>query len=284
MRWSKSPFTPPSDAPGASKSPFTPPSDAPGASKSPFTPSSDAPGASKSPFTPSSGAPGTSKRAFTPPKGDYPLYLMRLVGKGKEFAVATAVAIGSKVVGGTVGMAVEDATHLLLTVAVGGEEASGEPAVDNFDPSAQDGDGREEGPHPVVDGGADDEYLSPVCLSLPEDGHGIGAQQAAAVCGEAAAEIVEGRQAHPPEEPREDALLGPAVRIEPQRHQHQQGRVDQESEDEAGRAAGIADNGNERVARGQRPVEVEGVDLFHSISWRMECGGRFLLREKEYGP
>jgi hypothetical protein len=57
---------------------------------------------------------------------------VRFVCKGQEFTVATAVAIGSKVVGGTVWMEGKDATHFLRPIAVGGEEAACEPAVDNL--------------------------------------------------------------------------------------------------------------------------------------------------------
>ena len=57
---------------------------------------------------------------------------MRFVSKGEEFAVATAVAIGSEVIGRAVREEGEDAAHFLRAIAVGGEEAACEPAVDNL--------------------------------------------------------------------------------------------------------------------------------------------------------
>ena len=84
---------------------------------------------------------------------------MGFVSEGEEFAVATTVAVCGETVGGTVGMEGEDATDFFLTVAVGGEETAGEATVDDFDLRAQDSDGREEGLHPVVDAGADDEHF-----------------------------------------------------------------------------------------------------------------------------
>jgi hypothetical protein len=57
---------------------------------------------------------------------------MRFVSKGEEFAVATAVAIGSEVIGRAVREEGEDAAHLLRPIAVGGKEAACEPAVDNL--------------------------------------------------------------------------------------------------------------------------------------------------------
>ena len=81
--------------------------------------------------------------------------------------------------------------------------------------------------------------------------------------GEGLTEGVEGLNGHPPEEPGKQALLGFAVRVEPQLHQHQEWGVKQEAEEETGRATGVADEGDQGVAGGQRPIEIEGKELFH---------------------
>ncbi len=81
--------------------------------------------------------------------------------------------------------------------------------------------------------------------------------------GEGLTEGVEGLDGHPLEEPGEQALLGFAVRVEPQLHQHQEGGVKQEAEEETGRATGVVDEGDEGVAGGQRPIEVKSEDTFH---------------------
>ncbi len=91
---------------------------------------------------------------------------MGFVGEGEEFAVTTTVAVGCEMVGGTVGMEGEDATDFFLAVAVGGKETAGEATVDDLDLSAEDVEGgwwmvegREEGLHPIVDAGADNEHF-----------------------------------------------------------------------------------------------------------------------------
>ena len=81
--------------------------------------------------------------------------------------------------------------------------------------------------------------------------------------GEGLTEGVEGLKGHPPEEPREQALLGFSVRVEPQLHQHQEWGVKQEAEEETGRATGVADESDQGVAGGQRPIEIECKDFEH---------------------
>ena len=49
---------------------------------------------------------------------------VRLVGKGKELAVASAVAKGSEMIIGTVGIEGEQTVYLLLTIAVAGKETT----------------------------------------------------------------------------------------------------------------------------------------------------------------
>ena len=81
--------------------------------------------------------------------------------------------------------------------------------------------------------------------------------------GKGLTEGVERLKGHPPEEPSEQALFGFAVGVEPQLHQHQEGGVEQEAEEETGRATGVVDEGDQGVAGGQRPIEVKSEDTFH---------------------
>ena len=91
---------------------------------------------------------------------------MGFVGEGEKFAIASTVAVGGETVGRTVGMEGEDATDFFLTVAVGGEETASEATVDDFYPSAKDGNGGEEGLNPIVDAGADNEHFGAFCEGL----------------------------------------------------------------------------------------------------------------------
>ena len=67
---------------------------------------------------------------------------MGFIGKSEKLAIATTVTIGGEMIGRTVRMEGKDATHLLLTVTVGGEETACKRAIDDLYLSAKDGDRR----------------------------------------------------------------------------------------------------------------------------------------------
>ena len=134
-------------------------------------------------------------------------------------------------------------------------------------------------PSPVVDAGADDDDIGTLCLSIGNGLKPLGPQQLAIVSGKTLTKGIEVRKTHVAEEIGKDLLLGLPIRIEPQLHQHQQGRIAQESQQECLCATGIADEHQQGVTGGQRPIEIEGIELFHTgnnrlmICWSAQARG-----------
>lgn len=67
-------------------------------------------------------------------------FVVGLVGKGQQFAVATAVAVGREAIGGAVGVEGEKAADFLRAVAVGGGEMARQTAAGGLDGCAEDGE------------------------------------------------------------------------------------------------------------------------------------------------
>ena len=64
---------------------------------------------------------------------------------------------------------------------------------------------------------------------------------------------------------RKHFLFRLVIRIESQLHQHQQMDISQEAKEESPCATGITDKLNECILRSQRPVEIKGYYLLHSV-------------------
>ena len=205
--------------------------------------------------------------------------IMCFVGEGEEFLVAATVAVSDQVIAAAIGIESEEAVHLFLTIAVVGEETACEASVDNLYLGAEDGNLRAERLHPVVDAGADDDDIGPLCLSIGNGLKPLGPQQLAIVSGKALTKSIEVRKTHVAEEIGKDLLLGLPIRIEPQLHQHQQMGMTQETKCKGTGATGIADEHQQGVARSQRPIEIEGIELFHTgnnrlmICWSAQAKG-----------
>ena len=94
---------------------------------------------------------------------------MRFVCEGKEFLVASAVAIGCEMIGAAVWIEVENAVYFLWTIAILGEETARQLSVCNLYLRAENSDlgqiiGKtvrtgEERLHPIVDAGADNDDI-----------------------------------------------------------------------------------------------------------------------------
>ena len=171
-----------------------------------------------------------------------------------------------------VGQKVEETVHLLLTIAVLRQESASESAIDHLYLRTDDLDIGKEGLHPVVDRSTHDDDLGLFGTGLLDGLQSQGAQQMTVVLGKSLTECIESLQRHPPEEVGKDALLCLPVRIKTEQHQHQPGRMQKESQTKGRGAFGIADKGQQRVAVGQRSVEVESINLLHNFGlgiWSM---------------
>ena len=99
-----------------------------------------------------------------------------LVGKGKQGAVAAAIAKGRQVIVFAVGKEGQQAVHLLGSVAVLRQEMSGEHVILDGNLRAHHAGRRQEGLHPVLDGSRDDDHGTALSLRLPQRLYPFGAQ------------------------------------------------------------------------------------------------------------
>ena len=99
---------------------------------------------------------------------------------------------------------------------------------------------------------------------MADERYGLGADDSAVAGGKLQAELIEPLLAHAPEEPGKDMLLGFAVGIEVQFHEHQHQAMTQEPQQEAARAAGKLYERQQGVASGQGSVEIEYFYFSHS--------------------
>ena len=159
----------------------------------------------------------------------------------------------------------EDAIHLLLSVAVLGEEMSRQASILHFHLSAHHLHPMEEGLHPVIDARTHDEHLCIFCLRLFHHIDPFGPEQVLIIEGKQPPLLVKILEGHAFEEISKHLLFHFPVGILAEFHQHQQRAVSQESFAESLIATGIADKLQERIAPCQRSVEVEGIDLIHSL-------------------
>ena len=102
---------------------------------------------------------------------------MSLIGKGQQFLITTAVAIGNEPVGMAVGQKVEETIHLLLTVAVLRQESASKSAIDHLYLRTDDLDIWKEGLHPIVDRSTHDDDLGLFGTGLLDGLQSQGAQQ-----------------------------------------------------------------------------------------------------------
>ena len=154
---------------------------------------------------------------------------------------------------------------------------AGETAAGNLDLRAEHTHlavRQEERGHPIVDACTHNEHLGTLGQGAVHGRKALWPQQVGRVVGKAPAAGIEGFERHSPEVEREEALLGPAVGVEFQLHQHQQRGVEQQSAQQGGQAPDVANEGEQRVAGGERAVEVEGIQPL-AFGCRRALSGRY---------
>ena len=192
---------------------------------------------------------------------------MSLIGKSQQLLVATAIAIGYQIIRTAIRIKLKDATDLLLTITVGCQEPARETVIAHLYLSADNRHITEERLYPVVDARADNQHIVTSSLCLQQGFDALNTQEITVIIRKLTTEGIEGLERRPLKEIGEDMLFGLPIRIEPQLHQYQQMGVTEESPPESPRAFGITDKGQQRIASGQRTVEIKGKDAERSLEF-----------------
>lgn len=209
---------------------------------------------------------------------------MSLVGKGKHFFVASAVAKSFYVVFGAIereaaaplllldvfSQGFGDAQDFFRAIAIGGLELARYFSLRNFYLGSQYFNTfqsllRKEWSHPIVDACADNQYLVVVLNAILYELDASWSQQVLAIGGESRANLIEILFFHTSEEVFEYHLLGFPVWKKMQFHRRKNGAVKQEAQEELPVSLGISDKLNEGVFGGQCAIKVKAkyLSLFH---------------------